>query len=144
MWDESSGKSKAGWIKISVKPVLVNRTIKVACWVERQEKLEHLPTSSKAKVSTGIVSSTAPRLDNIIWKCVFMIAFRNKKQCKLLYVIYVVFCFICVYKELTPAFPTIFFQYFSIKHNFRKPFFKKPAISANFPLLPLVALLLFL
>lgn len=40
--------------------MLVNRTIKVACWVERQKKLEHLPTSSEAKASAGIVSSTAP------------------------------------------------------------------------------------
>lgn len=69
MWDESSGKSKAGWIKISVKPMLVNRTIKVACWVERQEKLEHLPTSTKAKASAGIVSSTAANTEGNLEMC---------------------------------------------------------------------------
>lgn len=62
MWDESSGKSKAQWIKISGSPALVNRLIKATRGVERQkQKVERLPTSNKARASAGVGRSTAGR-----------------------------------------------------------------------------------
>lgn len=139
MWDESSGKSKAGWIKISVKPMLVNRTIKVACWVERHEKLEHLPTSSKAKASVGIIFSTAPNSK------------RNLEICQCATNIVKIVCdsyqYFLFYVDLQTAYSTRFFSVFFDKtqfcrHPFRKLFnnqqFKRTKLSFNATFLTLL------